>query len=368
MSPRRAYATAKLLEQVNDQSPERDKSSDGWIGDEAHASRKSDHNPNNKGVVRAQDITHDPSGGFNSYTFAEMLRGKRDPRIKYVISNRKIFSGPAGPQPWVWRGYSGSNPHDMHVHISAGRDTESGSDASYYDDANPWDIGAVPFVPDPSAQPKDLPNLRQGAKGFYVEMVQTCLKLPAKDRDRDFGPNTKAAVQQFQRDHRLDPDGTVGPYTWRELLRPWAEEVELIERTPPVPLPIPEPNPEPTEEWQRDITATEFGGPGDEQPVAYSDVEPGWPDRPGVALPMRFSGTRPNVEVSANGRSIICQIVDVGPWYPSTRGPADPYWETGARPRAETDERTNGAGIDLTPAAADAVGVEGKALVDWRFV
>lgn len=40
------------------------------------------------------------------------------------------------------------------------------------------------------------------------------------------------------------------------------------------------------------ITATVFGGDGDEQRVAYQDVTPGWPNRSGVALPARFSDPR----------------------------------------------------------------------------
>ena len=115
------------------------------------------------------------------------------------------------------------------------------------------------------------------------------------------------------------------------------------------------------------ITATEFGGEGDEQPVAYADVSDGWPNRPGVALPCRFSGPRPKVRVYKGDRSILCDIVDVGPWYPSARGPEDKYWETGARPRAESDDRTNRAGIDLTPAAAAAIDLDGKGIVDWEF-
>lgn len=120
------------------------------------------------------------------------------------------------------------------------------------------------------------------------------------------------------------------------------------------------------------ITATEFGGAGDEQASAYSDVLPGWPDRPGVALPFRFSGIRPKVNVVASGgtgEGIICEIVDVGPWNIN-----DPYWTTtGGRPQAEsgTDtrgRRTNLAGIDLTPAAASALGIDGKGLVDWSFI
>ena len=225
---RRAKATAKLLEQVNQIVPDRSKASDGWIGDEAHSSRKSDHNRNSAGVVQAQDFTHDPSNGADSYKFAELLRTKKDPRIKYVISNYRIFSGNAGPSPWLWRKYTGSNPHSLHCHISVA------DDPKLYDDASEWDLGqGTAFVPDPEAEPLTLPKLRMGDKGFYVEMLQTCLGLPLADRDREFGKGTKAAVQQFQRDNDLEDDGIVGPYTWRELIRPWAEEVELIERTAP---------------------------------------------------------------------------------------------------------------------------------------
>lgn len=116
------------------------------------------------------------------------------------------------------------------------------------------------------------------------------------------------------------------------------------------------------------ITATVFGGPGDEQPLAYPDVKAGWADRPGVALPFHFVGARPRVRCFANGKTVDCDVVDVGPWFPSHRGPADPYWTTSTRPRAETDGSTNGAGIDLTPAAASALGIDGKGKVDWEFV
>lgn len=126
--------------------------------------------------------------------------------------------------------------------------------------------------------------------------------------------------------------------------------------------------PIPTDKIFTKITATVFGGPGDNQgEVAYPDVAPGWPSRPGVALPFHFHGARPSVVVTANGKSVTCPIVDVGPWDTN-----DPYWETGARPQAEsgTDtsgRKTNSAGIDLTPAAAAAIGLQGKGMVDWQF-
>lgn len=118
------------------------------------------------------------------------------------------------------------------------------------------------------------------------------------------------------------------------------------------------------------IVATEFGGTGDEQPSAYADVKPGWPGRPGVALPYRWShGPRPRVRVWLRGRFVDCDIMDVGPW-----NTQDPYWLVdGKRPQAEsgTDTRgrkTNKAGIDLTPAAAKAIGLSGKDMVTWEFI
>lgn len=123
------------------------------------------------------------------------------------------------------------------------------------------------------------------------------------------------------------------------------------------------------------IIATVFSSEEGNKTTAYADVGPGWDQRPGVALPWRFKSPRPHVRVinPANGKSVVCDIIDQGPWnYTGTKTPGDPYWQTGARPQAEsgTDQsgrHTNGAGIDLTPAAASAIGINGKGLVDWEF-
>lgn len=126
------------------------------------------------------------------------------------------------------------------------------------------------------------------------------------------------------------------------------------------------------------ITATVFA----DTTLAYQDVPPGHLNRPGVALPFFFKGARPKVRVTYKGKSVVCEIIDQGPWNQTVKSkglPGDPYWETGARPLAEKQFAeqtvaqngkvpTNKAGIDLTPAAADAIALPGKGLVDWEFV
>lgn len=228
--PYRAKANETLLAQVDALAPTRDKSSDGWIASDEHHKQnpKSDHEANAKGAVLAQDITHDPRDGLDSYKLAEALRTAKDIRTAYVISNRKIFGGPKSPtygkDPWKWKSYTGQNPHDEHVHHSLARDE------TLYDDAREWDLAGFHAIADPNAPKKTLPVLRKGSKGFYVSLLQTC--LGGSTIDGDFGAMTEQAVLQFQRDHNLDADGVVGVYTWRELLRPWAKEVHLLPTDP----------------------------------------------------------------------------------------------------------------------------------------
>jgi hypothetical protein len=161
MSWRVAKSLEKLRSQVNAEYPRRDKSSDGTIGDEKHASRSSDHNPwvkdGTMGVVTGMDITNDPDSGPVSSDIAEALKESRDPRIKYIISNARICSGDAGPSPWVWRKYSGSNAHRKHVHLSVK------SEKALYDSVKPWSIVAkrakfvepVALVADNEPEPDD---------------------------------------------------------------------------------------------------------------------------------------------------------------------------------------------------------------------
>ncbi|HEV2855173.1 MAG TPA: hypothetical protein VHC97_20430 [Thermoanaerobaculia bacterium] len=135
-----AKSLLALRDQVNRKAPHRDKANDGTIGDAAHASRSSDHNPwvtdGNIGVVTAMDITHDPAHGCDANDIAEAIRGSQDSRVKYVIWNRRIANPLPldGQPPWAWRPYNGANPHDHHVHISVKPEKAS------YDSITNWAV------------------------------------------------------------------------------------------------------------------------------------------------------------------------------------------------------------------------------------
>lgn len=126
-----------LLGEINARAPTRNRASDGGIGDAAHAKRRSDHNPCHcHRVVCARDFTHDPAGGFDSYAFAEWLRGRvlhGEDRVKYCISNGRIFSGRGQQHPaGLWRPFTGKNKHTTHVHVSVRHPP------NHFDDETPW--------------------------------------------------------------------------------------------------------------------------------------------------------------------------------------------------------------------------------------
>jgi hypothetical protein len=120
MKPRLCKAAIQLREQFDDNFGDRDRTSDGWIGDTRHAARKSDHNPDEQGWVRAIDIDRDLSGKPKPDLMPDMadqLRklAKTDKRISYIIFAGQIASAKS---LWRWKPYTGINKHDHHCHIS----------------------------------------------------------------------------------------------------------------------------------------------------------------------------------------------------------------------------------------------------------
>lgn len=69
-----------------------------------------------------------------------------------------------------------------------------------------------------------MPLMRKGDKGENVRHLQRMLMakdygLPRYGADSIFGNETVSAVKRFQKDHKLQIDGVVGPRTWTALMQ-----------------------------------------------------------------------------------------------------------------------------------------------------
>jgi hypothetical protein len=203
MTWRLARSLEVLRDQINTAAPSRSKKSDGTIGDVAHASRSSDHNPHVRdgavGVVTAIDITHDPANGVDCHAIAETLRAAGDVRLEIIIWDRRIWNPQISPK---WRPYSGSNPHTKHIHISV-RETKN-----LYDDARPWQWRLVP--------PASVDVAKLGSHGPLIEAYQARLRdlgYAVGTVNGDYGSFTRAAVLAFQAENGLPTTGEIDPAT-----------------------------------------------------------------------------------------------------------------------------------------------------------
>lgn len=146
----------KLKSEFNAIAPDRDKSSDGSVGDAAHQDSQSDHNPDETGnvpirdadrvnEVHAIDVDVDlrvPGLRWQKGNFAwtgmeavvqfllDRCRSGAETRLRYIIFNRRIWSA---SNSWRQQSYTGRNPHDHHAHFSASYTTiHEASTASWH--------------------------------------------------------------------------------------------------------------------------------------------------------------------------------------------------------------------------------------------
>ena len=152
-------AAISVLRQATALKPLRKKASDGLLPSAAHfkQSPTSDHN-----TGYAVDLTHDPKNGIDCADIFEKL--KDDKRVKYLIFQGKIWSKEKAKQGN--RKYTGSNPHNKHLHISI-------NDA-YGNDISPWFswLNQPKIVNQIIAKVTPVP-----AKKAYKTEVCTCCKL-----------------------------------------------------------------------------------------------------------------------------------------------------------------------------------------------
>jgi hypothetical protein len=186
----------QLRDEVNARFPGRDRTSDGWIGDASHQARKSSHNPDwsHGGAVRAIDI--DNNGGSYEKTPLQQLVLKAaigDPRVWYVISNGIIYSRTYG---WRASRYTGSSPHDHHVHVSV---TE---DAARWKDRSRW-LGP------------DRPPVQPGPVRYEVvrnQFLRAVGVIPGEVEARASVKRVQLALNE-EYGLQLDVDGYVGEKT-----------------------------------------------------------------------------------------------------------------------------------------------------------
>lgn len=205
-----APSCRKALTDATTAWPNRNRASDGIMGDAAHQGRPSDHNLGN-----AFDLTHDVGNGVDCRALSRLVMN--DPRVKYVIFAGQIYRTYRPAQGWA--AYTGQNSHHHHMHVSIKADSRN--DLSAW----PWSNGAPagggtstePVTGGAPAYPGTV--IKQESRGADVRAVQQRLKDLGftLDVDGNFGPGTLAQVKAFQRQKGLGDDGKVGPATWAAL-------------------------------------------------------------------------------------------------------------------------------------------------------
>lgn len=186
MTWRVARSLDVLLDEINAVAPDRSKASDGSIGDPAHSSRLSDHNPNAAGVVRARDFTHDSDGGLDCNVLAPFLADLlgEHPALRsgaYVIWNRRIISRDRIDEGW--RAYTGTNPHDHHLHLSVA------TDAAGYDSTAAW--GWETQGDEMADYAEQLDRIEAAARGVGESLDRLAAAEDARDAE------TKALVRKL---------------------------------------------------------------------------------------------------------------------------------------------------------------------------
>lgn len=124
-------ALTTFRKEVNARWPNRDKTSDGTIGDAAHQSTSSDHNPDSDGSVDAWDMDVELNGVGQPYKddlWVVINAALKHESIQYVIYDSRITSRTWGLG--VWRAYDGPSPHDHHVHFN--------TRPAYENSTKPW--------------------------------------------------------------------------------------------------------------------------------------------------------------------------------------------------------------------------------------
>jgi len=134
-----------LRDQMNAAFPDRDKTSDGTIGDAAHQAETSGHNPDDTAgsraewngdpdstpEVRAWDMDSDlRSPGVTAQQVVDHIRHLPSVSsvLRYMIYNRKIYKASNG---WAAEDYTGPSAHTEHIHFSGAYSQAADNNTSF---------------------------------------------------------------------------------------------------------------------------------------------------------------------------------------------------------------------------------------------
>lgn len=200
--PYLAPSLVALRHEIDGRWPNRDRASDGWLGDASHAARQSDHNPDERGMVHAIDVDKD------GIDVAELLAATiSDPRVWYVIHNRTIWSRTYG---WLPKPYTGTNAHTEHIHVSIRYQDAAEQDTSPWLGNQEDDDMATPEETAAAVAHRKLGN--GGYLGWNItdtreRLVRVEAGLTALAKA--LGPTVEQAVEQALAEAVVDVDVTV---------------------------------------------------------------------------------------------------------------------------------------------------------------
>lgn len=226
-------------DQLDRRFPHRAKNAEGGIGDTAHQRETSSHNPDDesgvsaeyndgdgKHEVRARDFDkhlNDPDVWMEDVVqlWVKLARQGKLWWVRYIIFKGRIWHKRDG---FVTREYTGSNPHNDHVHVNS--DFSQAADNVTGTDWHLADLGKnnpapAPKPPHPPSGPTQLAVDGQlGPK--TISRWQQVMHTPV---DGVIDPHNSALIRAVQRvlhntvDHRIQVDGDFGPKTIAGLQR-----------------------------------------------------------------------------------------------------------------------------------------------------
>lgn len=209
---------AALRAEVNKRWPNRDRSSDGAIGDARHQARTNSHNParypggpsvGTPGAVHALDVT---ARGIEVGVLLDAVVG--DHRVWYVIHDGQIWSRTTN---WVPRRHLG-DPHTTHVHINLREGSQSVAVAAETDTSR-WLSGSGTRGTTASSRASAASLSTSATRTLQRALISRGFSIPSGPTGW-YGPETTRAVAAFQRSQGWrgsGADGIAGALTLRRL-------------------------------------------------------------------------------------------------------------------------------------------------------